>query len=78
MIEAVGHEHLASYFATISAALKPGGKAVIQVRLDSGAAAALVAARSRDRPAALKETRLYSAVGCSRYTELAGQLGQLR
>jgi cyclopropane fatty-acyl-phospholipid synthase-like methyltransferase len=33
MIEAVGHEHLVSYFATINAALKPGGKAVIQVRL---------------------------------------------
>eukprot|EP00882_Tetradesmus_deserticola_P023987 GHRQ01026190.1.p2 GENE.GHRQ01026190.1~~GHRQ01026190.1.p2 ORF type:complete len:140 (-),score=38.75 GHRQ01026190.1:155-574(-) len=32
MIEAVGHEHLVSYFATINAALKPGGKAVIQVR----------------------------------------------
>lgn len=32
MIEAVGHEHLGSYFATINAALKPGGKAVIQVR----------------------------------------------
>lgn len=32
MVEAVGHEHLASYFATINAALKPGGKAVIQVR----------------------------------------------
>jgi cyclopropane fatty-acyl-phospholipid synthase-like methyltransferase len=31
MIEAVGHEHLGSYFATINAALKPGGKAVIQV-----------------------------------------------
>jgi cyclopropane fatty-acyl-phospholipid synthase-like methyltransferase len=31
MIEAVGHEHLVSYFATINAALKPGGKAVIQV-----------------------------------------------
>jgi cyclopropane fatty-acyl-phospholipid synthase-like methyltransferase len=32
MIEAVGHEHLISYFATINAAVKPGGKAVIQVR----------------------------------------------
>jgi cyclopropane fatty-acyl-phospholipid synthase-like methyltransferase len=31
MIEAVGHEHLRSYFATINAALKPGGRAVIQV-----------------------------------------------
>eukprot|EP00878_Enallax_costatus_P015331 GHUV01016058.1.p1 GENE.GHUV01016058.1~~GHUV01016058.1.p1 ORF type:complete len:614 (+),score=192.40 GHUV01016058.1:388-2229(+) len=31
MIEAVGHEHLVSYFHTINAALKPGGKAVIQV-----------------------------------------------
>jgi cyclopropane fatty-acyl-phospholipid synthase-like methyltransferase len=31
MIEAVGHEHLNSYFAVINAALKPGGKAVIQV-----------------------------------------------
>lgn len=35
MIEAVGHEHLVSYFATINAALKPGGKAVIQVRLQA-------------------------------------------
>lgn len=33
MIEAVGHEHLPSYFATINAALRPGGKAVIQVTL---------------------------------------------
>ena len=32
MVEAVGHEHLRSYFAIIDAALKPGGKAVIQVR----------------------------------------------
>jgi hypothetical protein len=32
MIEAVGHEHLPSYFATINAALRPGGTAVIQVR----------------------------------------------
>lgn len=32
MIEAVGHEHLVSYFRTINAALKPGGKAVIQVK----------------------------------------------
>eukprot|EP00775_Hariotina_reticulata_P004736 gene4736-4986_t len=31
MIEAVGHEHLNSYFGMINAALKPGGKAVIQV-----------------------------------------------
>ena len=30
MIEAVGHEHLGSYFATIGHMLKPGGKAVIQ------------------------------------------------
>ncbi|KAF5839621.1 cyclopropane fatty acid synthase [Dunaliella salina] len=30
MIEAVGHEHLGSYFATIGRMLKPGGKAVIQ------------------------------------------------
>jgi cyclopropane-fatty-acyl-phospholipid synthase len=31
MIEAVGHEHLPAYFATIGAALKPGGKCAIQV-----------------------------------------------
>jgi len=31
MIEAVGHEHLPAYFATIGAALKPGGKAALQV-----------------------------------------------
>ena len=31
MIEAVGHEHLSAYFATIGAALKPGGKCAIQV-----------------------------------------------
>lgn len=31
MIEAVGHEHLPAYFATIGAALKPGGRAVLQV-----------------------------------------------
>jgi cyclopropane-fatty-acyl-phospholipid synthase len=31
MIEAVGHEHLGAYFATIGAALKPGGRAVLQV-----------------------------------------------
>jgi len=30
MIEAVGHEHLACYFATINAMLKPGGRAAIQ------------------------------------------------
>ncbi len=30
MIEAVGHEHLGSYFATIGKMLKPGGRAVIQ------------------------------------------------
>jgi cyclopropane fatty-acyl-phospholipid synthase-like methyltransferase len=31
MIEAVGHEHLRSYFGQIGALLKPGGRAVIQV-----------------------------------------------
>lgn len=31
MIEAVGQEHLVTYFAAIDAALKPGGKAIIQV-----------------------------------------------
>ncbi|KAK9818144.1 hypothetical protein WJX72_007777 [[Myrmecia] bisecta] len=31
MIEAVGHEHLPSYFSTISRMLKPAGTAVIQV-----------------------------------------------
>ncbi|GBF87498.1 cyclopropane fatty acid synthase [Raphidocelis subcapitata] len=31
MIEAVGHEHLRSYFAQIGRMLKPGGRAVIQV-----------------------------------------------
>lgn len=30
MIEAVGHEYLESYFATIARSLKPGGKAVLQ------------------------------------------------
>merc|ERR1719235_3155891 len=30
MIEAVGHEHMGTYFATISKWLKPGGKAAIQ------------------------------------------------
>jgi len=42
MIEAVGHEHLNSYFGVINAALKPGGKAVIQVGGGLTAAAALV------------------------------------
>ena len=32
MIEAVGHEHLRTYFSQIGRMLKPGGKAVIQVR----------------------------------------------
>lgn len=41
MIEAVGHEHLHSYFATINAALKPGGKAVIQVRQNAATGPAL-------------------------------------
>jgi len=31
MIEAVGHEHLPAYFTTIGAALKPGGRAALQV-----------------------------------------------
>lgn len=31
MIEAVGHEHLTTYFAQIGRMLKPGGRAVIQV-----------------------------------------------
>lgn len=31
MIEAVGQEHLRAYFMTVGAALKPGGRAVIQV-----------------------------------------------
>jgi cyclopropane fatty-acyl-phospholipid synthase-like methyltransferase len=31
MIEAVGQEHLVTYFTAIDAALKPGGKASIQV-----------------------------------------------
>ena len=35
MIEAVGHEHLSRYFATINAMLKTGGRAVIQVPLTS-------------------------------------------
>jgi cyclopropane fatty-acyl-phospholipid synthase-like methyltransferase len=30
MIEAVGHEHLPTYFSTINRMLKPGGAAVIQ------------------------------------------------
>lgn len=32
MIEAVGHEHLRSYFSQIGRMLKDGGKAVIQAR----------------------------------------------
>jgi len=36
MIEAVGHEHLRSYFSQIGKMLKPGGKAVIQVRVCVG------------------------------------------
>ena len=35
MIEAVGQEHLVSYFRTIGAMLRPGGTAVIQVRLSA-------------------------------------------
>ena len=31
MIEAVGHDHLPAYFHAIGRALKPGGKAAIQV-----------------------------------------------
>ena len=31
MIEAVGQEHLVTYFTAIDAALKPGGKAIVQV-----------------------------------------------
>lgn len=31
MLEAVGHEHLPSFFATVHRVLKPGGKAAIQV-----------------------------------------------
>ena len=31
MLEAVGHEHLPSFFQTVSAALKPGGVAAVQV-----------------------------------------------
>lgn len=31
MIEAVGQEHLVTYHTAIDAALKPGGRAVIQV-----------------------------------------------
>lgn len=31
MIEAVGHEHLPSFFSTIGRMLKPGGRAVLQV-----------------------------------------------
>ena len=37
MIEAVGHEHLAQYFKTINAMLKPGGRAAIQVRAEHNA-----------------------------------------
>ena len=33
MLEAVGHEHLPSFFQTVSAALKPGGVAAVQVTL---------------------------------------------
>lgn len=31
MIEAVGHEHLEAYFRTLGAAVKPGGRVVLQV-----------------------------------------------
>ena len=31
MLEAVGHEHLPTFFATVSRALRPGGRAAIQV-----------------------------------------------
>ena len=31
MIEAVGHEHLPSFFSTLGRMLKPGGRAVLQV-----------------------------------------------
>jgi cyclopropane fatty-acyl-phospholipid synthase-like methyltransferase len=30
--EAVGHEHLPTFFATVSRALRPGGRAAIQAR----------------------------------------------
>jgi cyclopropane fatty-acyl-phospholipid synthase-like methyltransferase len=36
MIEAVGHEHLRSYFGQIGRMLKSGGRAVIQVRRPGG------------------------------------------
>lgn len=41
MIEAVGHDHLVGYFNTINAALKPGGKAVIQVKDGRGRGACM-------------------------------------
>ena len=31
MIEAVGHEHLPSFFSTVGRMLRPGGRAVLQV-----------------------------------------------
>lgn len=33
MIEAVGHDHLPSFFTTIGRMLKPGGRAILQVCL---------------------------------------------
>lgn len=36
MVEAVGQEHLGTYFRAIGAALKTGGTAVLQVRYQSG------------------------------------------
>lgn len=32
MIEAVGHEHLTDFFAALGRLLKPGGRAVVQVK----------------------------------------------
>jgi predicted NAD/FAD-binding protein/cyclopropane fatty-acyl-phospholipid synthase-like methyltransferase len=42
MIEAVGHEHLHTFFAAVSRALKPGGLAAIQVGSGAGARRARV------------------------------------
>jgi cyclopropane fatty-acyl-phospholipid synthase-like methyltransferase len=61
MIEAVGHEHLVSYFSQIGRMLKPGGKAVIQVA--PARPAARPPCRPQGAPRANKEPRALSAGG---------------
>ena len=65
MIEAVGHEHLATYFATINAMLKPGGRAAIQVCHDPWRAQAL-ARISRTIAIALRGSNFWVAYARSR------------